>query len=30
MHIYTTSQKYLNMLKKFISHPKSIIFNETS
>ena len=27
---FTTSQKYLTQLKFFISHPKSVIFNETS
>ena len=31
VHIYTTSQKYLTIHKNlFISHPKSVIFNEIS
>ena len=28
IYIYTTGQKYLASLKKIISHPKSVIFNE--
>ena len=30
LYIYTASQKYLVAPKNFISHPKGVIFNETS